>query len=80
MRSVTITVNEEVARWTRIRAAEQSTSLSRMVGEVLREMMRREGSQEQAMQRFLARAPQRLREAGGPYPIRKDLYDKPGLR
>jgi predicted HicB family RNase H-like nuclease len=39
MNKVTITIEEEVARWARIRAAEEETSLSRLVGEMLREKM-----------------------------------------
>ena len=39
MKNVTITLDEEVARWARIMAAEQNTSVSRLVGELLREKM-----------------------------------------
>ena len=39
MKNVTITLDEEVARWARIRAAERDTSLSRLVGKLLREKM-----------------------------------------
>ena len=39
MKNVTITLDEEVARWARIIAAEQNTSVSRLVGEMLREKM-----------------------------------------
>jgi len=37
MKNVTITLDEEVVRWTRIRAAEEDTSVSRLVDELLRE-------------------------------------------
>jgi hypothetical protein len=37
MKNVTITLDEKVARWARIRAAEEETSLSRLVGEMLRD-------------------------------------------
>jgi len=40
MNNVTITFDEEVARWHRVCAAKQNTSLSRLVGELLREKMR----------------------------------------
>jgi hypothetical protein len=40
MKNVTITLDEEVARWARICVAKQDTSLSRLVGELLREKMR----------------------------------------
>jgi hypothetical protein len=37
MKNVTITLDEEVARWARIRAAELETSVSRLVGQMLKE-------------------------------------------
>jgi plasmid stability protein len=37
MKNVTITLDEEVARWARILAAEHNKSVSRLVGEMLRE-------------------------------------------
>jgi len=39
MKNVTITLEEEVARWARIMAAKENTSVSRLVGELLREKM-----------------------------------------
>jgi hypothetical protein len=36
MKNVTITLDEEVARWARILAAEHNKSVSRLVGEMLR--------------------------------------------
>jgi hypothetical protein len=35
MKNVTITLDEEAARWARIQAAEHNTSVSRLVGEML---------------------------------------------
>ena len=40
MKSITITVDEEVARWARVWAAQQNTSVSRLVGELLRQRER----------------------------------------
>jgi hypothetical protein len=42
MKKVTITLDEEVARWARIRAAEQNTNVSRLVGGMLKEKMQEE--------------------------------------
>jgi predicted HicB family RNase H-like nuclease len=42
MKNVTITLDEEVARWARIKAATQETSVSRLVGEILKEKMEQE--------------------------------------
>jgi hypothetical protein len=40
LRNVTITLSEEVARWARRRAAEENTSVSRLVGRLLENQMR----------------------------------------
>jgi hypothetical protein len=58
MNKVTITIEEEVARWARIRAAEEETSLSRLVGEMLREKMIEEKTYQAAMKRYLSQVPQ----------------------
>jgi hypothetical protein len=42
MKKVTISVDEEAARWVRIRAAERNTSVSRLLGELLKEKMQEE--------------------------------------
>lgn len=38
---MTITVSEEAARWARRQAAEKNTSVSKLVGEMLEDQMRR---------------------------------------
>jgi len=40
LRNVTITLSEEAARWARRRAAEENTSVSRLVGGLLENQMR----------------------------------------
>jgi len=76
MKNVTITLDEDVARWARIRAAERETSVSRLVGEMLREKMLEDQSYEAAMQEYLARPPRKLKKAGARYPRRADLYGR----
>ena len=76
MRNVTITLDEEVARWARIKAAELDTSVSRLVGEMLREKMLDEQSYRAAMQRFLAKQPRKLSEPGVVYPRREQLHER----
>jgi hypothetical protein len=39
LRNVTVTLEEDVARWARIEAARQDTSVSKLLGELLRERM-----------------------------------------
>jgi hypothetical protein len=39
MKKISISLDEDVARWAHIRAAESDTSVTRLVGELLREKM-----------------------------------------
>lgn len=55
MKNVTIRLEEEVARWARITAAERDTSVSRLVGEMLKAQMATEKRYERARRRYLAR-------------------------
>ena len=80
MKNVTITLDEEVVRWTRIRAAEGDTSVSRLVGEMLREKMRDESNYQTSMQNYLAQSPLVLKKKGDDYPDREELHDRKGLR
>lgn len=80
MKNVTITLDEEVARWARIRAAECDTSLSRLVGEMLREKMFDESNYQTSMQNYLTRSSRVLKKTGDKYPDREELHDRQGLR
>jgi len=80
MKNVTITLDEETARWARIEAAKQGTSVSRLLGEILAERRRQEAEYAAAMARFLARGPVPLKLPGQSYPRRDDLYDRKILR
>ena len=75
---MTITLDEEVARWARVKAAEEDTSVSRLVGGLLRGMMQQHRRFERARREF-----QRIETAvisDGAYPRREELHDRPGLR
>jgi plasmid stability protein len=80
MKNVTITLEEEVARWARIRAAERNTSVSRLVGEMLRDKMQEEVGYEMAMLAYLGREARSLKKSESRYPRREELYDRPDLR
>jgi hypothetical protein len=80
MRNVTITLDEEVAQWARIEAAKRETSVSRFVGEMLRDRMQSEESYEEARRQFFAIAPRPLRAAATALPSREELHDRAGLR
>lgn len=79
MKNVTITLDEEVARWARIAAAERETSLSRFVGMILRERMQEIAAYEQAMREFLSQEPTGG-SGGRPYPGRDEIHDRSALR
>ncbi|HVT03583.1 MAG TPA: hypothetical protein VHL58_09455 [Thermoanaerobaculia bacterium] len=80
MKNVTITLDEETALWVRIRAAEKDSSVSRLVGEMLRERMNEERGYERAMEAYLKRRPRRLREKPSRLPGRENLHDRNRLR
>ena len=80
MKNITITLDDETAAQARIKAAERNMSLSRFIGEVLREHVRGSGEYERAMRRFLSRKPTPLQEPGQRYPRREELYDRGALR
>ena len=75
MKNVTITLQEDVARWARVWAAEHDVSVSRMVGEMLKERMLSLSEYETAMSSFLRRGPRRISRRG-PYPRREGLYER----
>jgi hypothetical protein len=76
MKNVTITLDEDVARWARIRAAERDTSLSRLVGELLREKMAAEETYQAAMQQYLSQPSVELKSRIAKYPKRQELHER----
>jgi hypothetical protein len=72
---MTITLDEEAARWARVWAAEHDMSVSRMVGNLLRERMRDEDEYGKAMKAYLSRRPAKLKEQNG-YPSREALHER----
>ena len=53
MKNVTVTMEDAVADWARMEAARRNTSVSRLVGELLAEKMRRDDAYERAYQEWL---------------------------
>jgi hypothetical protein len=80
MKKITIALDEKTAAWTRVHAARRNLSVSRFVGEVLREHMRESRKYNAAMKRYLALKPFPLTGRPQRYPKREDLYDRPVLR
>lgn len=80
LKNVTVTLEPETARWARIEAARQGTSVSRMLGEMLEEKRKGEEAYRLAMDRFFAQAPGSHRPDGRHLPSREELHDRDGLR
>lgn len=81
LRNVTITLEEDVARWARIKAAEADTSVARLVGDMLKEQMRRDTDYEAAMREYFAVIrPQPRSWVDGRRPTRDELHDRRKLR
>jgi hypothetical protein len=78
LRNVTVTLDESVARWARIEAARQDTSVSQLLAGILLERMREEDSYEKAMLRALARKP--FLKTDGHYLSREEVHDRSRFR
>lgn len=76
MKNVTITMEEEVARWAKVEAAKTDTSVSRMLGEILKKQMDADQRVQQAQSRFFSRSPRPLKQQNAAYPDRGSLYDR----
>lgn len=82
MKNITITLPEDVARWLRVKAAENERSVSKWLAELLEDIQRQEDEYEVAMERFLTRAREsrKIKWIDGRKPTREELYDRPSLR
>ena len=76
MKNVTVTLEEPVAHWARVWAAEHDTSLSRMLGQMLRDRMNESHAYESAMEEFLQTRLQTLRNPGEPLPSRDAIHER----
>ena len=77
MKNVTVTLDEDTAARARVEAAERKMSLSRYIGELLRERRSKADKYEEAMRASLAEKPWNLKGPWKPYPKRAELYDRP---
>jgi len=75
LKNITITVPEEVARWARKAAAEDNTSVSKLVGRMLEEEMRRRDEYWEAYGRMKKIEPIEGFDASKRLK-REDLYDR----
>ena len=78
LRNVTVTLEEDVALWARVEAARQDTSVSQLLGRLLKEQMLADQLYEKAMERALKRKP--FLHSKGRYLTREEAHDRAGLR
>jgi hypothetical protein len=78
LRNVTITLEEEVARWARVEAAREDTSVSQMLAGILRAQMNKNREYDTAMRRALARKP--FLKSDGKYLIRQEAHERASFR
>ncbi len=74
-RNITITLDEDAARWARVQAALRDMSVSELLASLVREQMVAERSYEVAMRDFLSREPKPLKREGK-YPDRSSLHER----
>ena len=78
LRNITITLEESVARWTRIQAATNEVSVSRFLANLLKERMKQGDEYEAAKRRALARKP--FLKTDGRYLSREEVHDRARFR
>ena len=68
IKNVTITLEDDVAQWARIWAAKQNSSVSKLLGNVLKEKMAQEERYEIAMRQYLSTTATPLKASTDAYP------------
>lgn len=77
MRNVTITLDDETARWARVEAAKKDISLSRLIRNLLEETYRHDTEYQRAMEDYFSRkSTQPLKRPGERYPTRDEIYER----
>jgi hypothetical protein len=75
---VTVSLEEELIRWARIEAAWQNTSVSRLLGAILKDRMLEDETYKKVTRRSLARKP--FLNSNGRYLSRDEAHDRARLR
>lgn len=77
-KNVTISLDEDTARWVRVEAARRDLSVSRYLAGLLAERRRRAEGYASARAAFMVREPRPLREPGDALPTRESLHERGG--
>jgi len=76
MKNVTIKLENDVAHWAKVWAAEHNTSVSQLLGNELKRMKKEKTGYAQAMHQFLSVEPKALKYGGSGYPSRDSLHER----
>jgi hypothetical protein len=79
LRKITLTLEEDVARWARLEAAKQETSVSGLLGDLLKQKMVQQDEYNRAMKRALKRK-SLLKCHGERYLSREQVHERSRLR
>ncbi len=75
-----MTLPEDVARWLKIRAAEDGRSVSKWLVDLLEGIRRQEDECDIAMRDLLTRKPRKFKWVDGRKPTREELHDRTSFR
>lgn len=75
MKNITIKLDNDVAHWSKVWAAEHNTSVSRILGDLLKQMKKEKTGYAKAMEQFLEVEAKPLKSSKG-YPLRDDVYER----
>lgn len=78
LKNVTVTLDEDTARWVRVEAAKQDMSVSQYLREMLSDHRSRSAGYDASHRLFMAREPRPLRTVGHPLPTRDEVHAREG--
>jgi hypothetical protein len=76
VKGLTIALDDKTAAWVQTYAAQRNVSRSHLIGELLRERMLESSGYDEAMRRFLGKAPVRLKTRSQSYAARDAAHDR----
>jgi len=75
MKNITIKLDDDIAHWSKIWAAEHNTSVSRLLGDFLKQMKKDKTGYAKAMQQFLEVEAMPMKTSTQ-YPSRDELHER----
>lgn len=75
MKNVTIKLDNDVAHWSKVWAAEHNTSVSQILGDLLKQLKKEKTGYASAMHQFLSVEAQQLKSDQS-YPSRDELHER----